>query len=200
MKHWIAYSDGGCRGNPGPAAIGLLVISPSGDRVEHGCQIGVATNQVAELTAARMALQRVPEGAEVVLVSDSQYVLKGISEWRRGWERRGWQNAAGDPVANLDHWHLLWAEVDLRIVRTSWVKGHSGVPENERCDRLAAEALDGASPEKDRAANRRVSAKQVKRAAQELLQAFRRHYGDEPGEDTPLLAEIEALAGAIGEA
>ena len=89
-------------------------------------------------------LSRTPEGAAVELVSDSQYVLKGLSEWRAGWERRGFRNAKGDPVANLELWKRLFAVADARKVSVRWVRGHQGNVNNERADRLAVAALQKA--------------------------------------------------------
>ena len=103
--------------------------------------IGHGTNQIAELTAAIEGLALVPPGDAVELVSDSQYVLKGISEWRAGWERKGWRNSKGEPVANLALWKRLFAVVDARQVTTRWVRGHNGDPYNERADALANQAL-----------------------------------------------------------
>lgn len=138
---WIVNCDGGCRSNPGPAGFGVAVQQPTGGVLEHLGFIGHATNQIAEITAACEGLKLVPVGAEVLLRSDSQYTLKGITEWRSGWERRGYRNAAGQPVANLEIWKQLWAEADLRRVRVQWVKGHNGDPMNERCDALANKAI-----------------------------------------------------------
>ena len=103
--------------------------------------IGPGTNQIAELTAAIEGLKRVPAGASVELVSDSQYVLKGISEWRTGWERKGFRNSKGEVVANLALWKQLFAIVDARKVSTRWVRGHNGDVHNERADALANLAL-----------------------------------------------------------
>lgn len=138
---WIVNTDGGCRGNPGPAGFGVVVQHPVSGTIENSGYIGRATNQIAELRAAIEGLKLTPEGAEVLLKSDSQYTLKGISEWRAGWERRGYRNAAGQPVANLELWKELWAAADVRKVRTQWVKGHNGDVMNERCDCLANEAI-----------------------------------------------------------
>lgn len=145
-QKWLAYTDGACAPtNPGPAAWGVVVFAPSGDEVaaDHGF-IGPGTNQIAEITAAIEGLRRTPEGARVELVSDSQYVLKGLSEWRAGWERRGYRNAKGDPVANLELWKKLFAEADRRQVEVRWVRGHQGNLNNERADRLAVAALQQA--------------------------------------------------------
>lgn len=135
------YTDGGCHGNPGPAGWGAVAVQAGRVVLERNDFIGVATNQVAELTAAIKGLAATPVGAIVELISDSQYVLKGISEWRKGWAARGWVNAAGQPVANKVLWVALYAEVDKRSVTTRWVRGHSGNIFNERCDVLATEAI-----------------------------------------------------------
>jgi len=139
---YTVYTDGGCRPtNPGPAGWGIIVVDGGTVIEEAGGFIGHGTNQIAELEAAIQGLRRTPEGATVELVSDSEYVLKGLSEWRRGWEGRGWRTAAGKPVANKDRWQLLFALADKRTVRTRWVKGHNGDAFNERADGLATKAI-----------------------------------------------------------
>ena len=140
---WVVYADGACApSNPGPAGWGLVLIAPDGGgQTDHFGFIGQGTNQIAELTAAIEGLSRVPVGEEVELVSDSQYVLKGLGEWRAGWERRGFRNAKGEPVANLTLWKRLFALADARRVSTRWVRGHNGDVLNERADALAGQAL-----------------------------------------------------------
>ncbi len=140
---WIAYTDGACApSNPGPAGWGAVLIAPDGvTETDHYGFLGHGTNQIAELSAAIEGLERVPVGASVELVSDSQYVLKGLSEWRAGWERKGYRNSKGEPVANLALWKRLFAIADARKVATRWVRGHNGDPYNERADKLANTAL-----------------------------------------------------------
>lgn len=139
---WVTYTDGACApSNPGPAAWGAVVIAPDGTEVEAAGFIGPGTNQIAELTAAIEGLLRTPEAGEVELVSDSQYVLKGISEWRAGWERKGFRNSKGEQVANLALWKRLFALADRRRVTTRWVRGHNGDQRNEQADQLAVAAL-----------------------------------------------------------
>lgn len=139
---FVVYSDGGCHGNPGPAGWGVVILE-AGRVVEvAGGYLGNQTNQIAELEAAIAGLARTPAGAVVELVSDSQYVLKGISEWRKGWEARGWLNASKQPVANKAIWQRLFALVDARRVKVRWVRGHTGDPHNERCDELARQAIE----------------------------------------------------------
>jgi len=140
---WTAYTDGASApSNPGPAGWGVVVIEPGGgSETDHYGFIGPGTNQIAELTAAIEGLSRVPPGAAVELVSDSQYVLKGLTEWRAGWERKGWRNSKGEPVANLGLWKKLFALADARRVTVRWVKGHNGDRCNEKADALANKAL-----------------------------------------------------------
>jgi ribonuclease HI len=141
-ERWITYTDGACApSNPGPAGWGAVVIAPDGSETDHYGFIGPGTNQIAELTAALEGLSRVPPVADVELVSDSQYVLKGLTEWRAGWERKGFRNAKGEPVANLALWKKLFAAADARRVTTRWVRGHNGDVRNERADALANRAL-----------------------------------------------------------
>ncbi|WP_434717157.1 ribonuclease HI [Paraburkholderia sp. A2RO-4L] len=140
---FVVHTDGGARpSNPGPSGWGAIVQEGGVVKFAGGGFIGIQTNQIAELVAAIEGLSRVPEGAVVELVSDSQYTLKGISEWRAGWERRGWVNSKGEPVANKEHWQKLFALVDKRKVTTRWVKGHAGDEMNERCDVLATRAIE----------------------------------------------------------
>lgn len=142
MEQYIVYSDGACAPtNPGPASWGAVVIGGVPTiRMFYGF-IGPGTNQVAEVTAAIEGIRLTPVGSAVELVSDSQYTLKGIKEWRKGWEKRGWRNAAGQPIANKALWVTLFALVDERYVTTRWVKGHSGDVYNERADMLAGMGL-----------------------------------------------------------
>ena len=140
---WVAYTDGACApSNPGPAGWGCVLIAPDGKtESDHYGFIGPGTNQIAELTAALEGLERVPPGSVVELVSDSQYVLKGLTEWRAGWERKGFRNSKGEVVANLALWKELFAVADARKVTTRWVRGHNGDVYNERADALANKAL-----------------------------------------------------------
>jgi ribonuclease HI len=101
----------------------------------------VQTNNVAELTAAVEGLVRTPEGAAVELITDSQYVQKGIVEWRHGWEKNNWITSGKEPVKNKELWQRLLALADKRRVSVTWVRGHSGHVLNERCDKLANKAV-----------------------------------------------------------
>lgn len=136
------YTDGACAPtNPGPCAWGAVLITGPDAYAEHCGFIGHGTNQIAELTAAIQGLLLTPKAAKVVLVSDSQYVVKGLTVWRRGWERNGWVNAKREPVANMTLWQRLCSVADDRLVSAQWVRGHDGDRFNEMADRLAVAGL-----------------------------------------------------------
>lgn len=143
---YIVVSDGSSLGNPGDSGWGVVLLEGGDVKFAGGGYIGVQTNQVAELTAAIEGLSRVPEGARVELVSDSQYTLKGLTEWRAGWERNGWRTASKEPVKNLELWKRLYSVADKRKVTTRWVKGHAGDEMNERADALASKAAKSRQP------------------------------------------------------
>ncbi len=141
MKKVEIFTDGACRGNPGPGGYGSI-IRIKGKAEEFRGSAEKTTNNIMELTAAIVALNQLKEPCEVVLTSDSQYLVKGMTEWIDGWIRKGWINSSKQPVKNKE----LWVELDRlnRRHRVSWVwiRGHSGHVENERCDRLANQAID----------------------------------------------------------
>ena len=141
MKKVEIFTDGACRGNPGPGGYGSI-IRIKGKTEEFRGSAEKTTNNIMELTAAIVALNQLKEPCEVVLTSDSQYLVKGMTEWIDGWIRKGWINSSKQPVKNKE----LWVELDRlnRRHRISWVwiRGHSGHVENERCDRLANQAID----------------------------------------------------------
>lgn len=138
---YLIYCDGACSGNgtraDAPGGWGIVVIDPQGQiRLGRGGARGVTNNKM-ELTAAIEALAAVPRGEQVTLITDSQYVIKGCTEWRAGWVKRGMKNSKGEEVLNGDYWHRLWAVADERRVKFQWVRGHNGDPGNELADRLA---------------------------------------------------------------
>ena len=143
LSLWRIWCDGSCGPtNPGPCAWGSVIESPDGVRTEHcGFIQKQGTNNIAELTAAIESLRKVPEGAEVILCSDSQYVLKGLNEWMPGWIKKGWETAAGKSVLNQALWQQLYALYSARKVQVEWVRGHNGHPENEKADQLANRGL-----------------------------------------------------------
>jgi ribonuclease HI len=145
---FYAFSDGACRGNPGPGAWGVVVQDKKGSLLfEKGEFAAATTNNRMELMGAIKALEFVlaQNGQSVCLGSDSKYVLDGLQSWMAGWKKRGWKKADKKEPENLD----LWKRLDkLKEAFTNfhclWIKGHSGHPQNERCDELANEALDEA--------------------------------------------------------
>ncbi|MGD9946157.1 MAG: ribonuclease HI [Burkholderiaceae bacterium] len=130
------YTDGACKGNPGPGGWGAL-LSWGGHEKELFGGEAATTNNRMELLAVIRALQALTRPAEVVVHTDSQYVQKGISEWLAGWKARGWLTADRKPVKNADLWRELEAQVARHQVQWRWVRGHSGHPGNERADALA---------------------------------------------------------------
>ena len=141
----IVYADGGCDPNPGPGGWGVVIQDPTGWIELHGGERATTNNRM-ELTAAIRALEHFPEGAQIEMRCDSQYVVKSVTEWMRGWKARGWRTATG-PVKNIDLMQRLDTLAAARDVRWTWVRGHAGEAGNERADRLAAlgrrEALSG---------------------------------------------------------
>ena len=156
----IVYADGGCDPNPGPGGWGVVIQAPDGT-VELCGGERATTNNRMELTAAISALEHFPEGAQIEMRCDSQYVVKSVTEWMRGWKARGWRTATG-PVKNVDLMQRLDALASARDVRWTWVRGHAGEAGNERADRLAAqgrrEALTGVTRSSASAASASSSA------------------------------------------
>jgi ribonuclease HI len=141
MKHITIYTDGACRGNPGPGGWGALLIYGKHEKEISGAERDTTNNRM-ELMAAIQALAALQHPCKVDLHTDSQYVQKGISEWLSGWKKRGWVKADKKPVKNADLWQALEQEASRHQVSWHWVKGHSGHPENDRVDALANEAID----------------------------------------------------------
>ncbi|MBV1872845.1 MAG: ribonuclease HI [Gammaproteobacteria bacterium] len=141
MKVVEVFSDGACRGNPGPGGWGALLRFGDTEKSMFG---GVAhtTNNRMELTAALEALNSLTEPCKVTLTTDSQYVRKGITQWIQGWKARGWKTAARKPVKNQDLWEALDAAIQAHEVEWLWIKGHSGHRENEIADQLANRGID----------------------------------------------------------
>jgi len=141
MAKVVIHTDGACRGNPGPGGWGAVLTAGDHKRTLNGAEI-LTTNNRMELFAAIAALQALKRPCEVDLMTDSQYVRRGITEWLAQWKRRGWLTAARKPVANADLWQQLEEAAARHTVSWHWVKGHSGDPGNERADQLANEAID----------------------------------------------------------
>lgn len=146
MNKIVIYTDGACKGNPGPGGWGVLLRSSGQVEKElFGGEL-VTTNNRMELTAVIEALQALKRPCEVTLYLDSKYVLQGATEWLVGWKTKGWKTAARQPVKNVD----LWQQLDVLVMTSghkidwSWVKGHAGDPGNERADTLANKGVEHA--------------------------------------------------------
>lgn len=135
------HTDGACRGNPGPGGWGAVLEFGATRKSLHGGE-ALTTNNRMELTAVIRALAALKRPCHVRLYSDSQYVLKGITEWMPNWKLRGWKTSAKKPVLNADLWQALDAEVERHTIDWQWVRGHSGNAGNEEADRLANLGID----------------------------------------------------------
>lgn len=143
MKEVVIYTDGACKGNPGPGAFAAVLLSGA-HRREIAAGYRLTTNNRMELLAAIRALELLREPCEVVVHSDSKYLVQAINDkWIDGWQKRGWKTANREPVKNQDLWQRLLAATGAHRITWKWVKGHAGNKENERCDQLANEAVVG---------------------------------------------------------
>jgi ribonuclease HI len=134
------YTDGACQGNPGPGGWGVLLRYGKHEKTLSGAE-ALTTNNRMELMAAIMGLRAIQRSCPVLLVTDSEYVKNGITQWLPNWKRKGWRTAANKPVKNQDLWELLEIEIQRHEIEWQWVKGHSGHPENEQADLIAREAI-----------------------------------------------------------
>ncbi|MDB5738440.1 MAG: ribonuclease [Sphingomonas bacterium] len=135
------FTDGACKGNPGPGGWGAL-LRVAGTEKELSGGEAVTTNNRMEMTAAIRALQALKRPCTVTLTTDSRYVMDGLTKWIHGWQRNGWKTADKKPVKNADLWQELLAAAKPHTIDWRWVKGHAGHAENERVDQLAsAEAI-----------------------------------------------------------
>ncbi len=135
------YTDGACRGNPGPGGWGALLIAGAHRKTLHGGEPETTNNRM-ELTAAIEALNALKRPCKVNLHTDSRYVMQGITEWLEGWKKRGWKTAAKKPVKNQDLWQALDDARQRHDINWKWVKGHDGDPGNEEADALANRGID----------------------------------------------------------
>ena len=135
------FCDGACSGNPGVGGWGALLRYGEKEKELSGAA-GETTNNRMELTAAIEALTSLKRPCRVVLTTDSQYLMKGMTEWIAGWQRKGWVNSKKEPVLNRDLWERLLALAKTHRIEWRWVRGHNGHPENERCDELARRAIE----------------------------------------------------------
>lgn len=140
LKKIKCFSDGSCLGNPGPGGWAALLFYNDSEKVLSGSESHTTNNRM-ELMAAIEGLKALKESCDVLMVTDSQYVQKGITEWMVKWKQNGWRTANRKEVKNADLWKQLDEEVQKHHVKWEWVKGHSGHPENERVDQLARDAI-----------------------------------------------------------
>ncbi len=136
MKSVVIYSDGACKGNPGPGGWGVVLRYNGTEKRLCGGEPGTTNNRM-ELTAAIQSLEALQQPCEVLLHTDSTYVLKGLTEWLPGWKRRGWRTADGKAVKNQDLWQRLDSAASRHKVEWRWVRGHNGDEGNELADQLA---------------------------------------------------------------
>ncbi|WP_028303733.1 ribonuclease HI [Oceanospirillum maris] len=134
------FTDGGCKGNPGPGGWGAILYYGDVTKEIKGSEPETTNNRM-ELMAAIQALELLKRPCTVELTTDSQYLRQGITQWIHNWKKRGWKTSDKKPVKNQDLWQRLDAAVDQHKVEWSWVKGHAGHPDNERADELANEAI-----------------------------------------------------------
>lgn len=141
MKHVNIYTDGACRGNPGPGGWGALLRYGRHEKKIYGGEL-LTTNNRMELMAAIKALMSLKESCKVELHTDSKYVQKGITEWLPAWKKKNWKKSDNKPVKNADLWEELDKQAARHHIRWHWVKGHSEHPENDLADELANLAID----------------------------------------------------------
>jgi ribonuclease HI len=142
-QHVVIYTDGACKGNPGPGGWGAMLTTDGNVKELFGGELATTNNRM-EMTAVIEALSALKRPCRVTLHVDSQYVLKGMTEWIKGWKARGWRTAAKEPVKNVDLWQKLDALVtgSGHTIQWIWVRGHDGDPGNERADVLANKGVD----------------------------------------------------------
>jgi ribonuclease HI len=135
------FTDGACRGNPGPGGWGVLLRYKGHEKTLRGSEHNTTNNRM-ELMAAIFGLESLNRSCKVVLTTDSKYLRDGIKQWLARWKKNGWKTATRQPVKNEDLWRRLDKAASKHDIHWKWVKGHSGHPENERADQLANEAID----------------------------------------------------------
>jgi ribonuclease HI len=141
MNQVQIYTDGACKGNPGPGGWGALLVIGAHEKELCGGEVNTTNNRM-ELMAVIQALNALKRPCQVVIHTDSQYVLKGITEWLAGWKAKDWKTSSKAPVKNVDLWQALDAARLKHHIEWRWVKGHNGHPGNERADRLANRGVE----------------------------------------------------------
>lgn len=139
----VIYTDGACRGNPGPGGWGVVMGFQDTQKTLNGYEPDTTNNRM-ELIAVIEGLRALSRSCHIELNTDSKYVMQGINEWLHNWKRNGWKTAAKKPVKNIDLWQQLDDEVQRHQIDWRWVKGHSGIAGNEHADQLANSAIDEA--------------------------------------------------------
>ena len=134
------FCDGACSGNPGPGGYGAILRYGGRVKELNGGSRDTTNNRM-EMTAAIEALRQLTRPCRVIITTDSQYLVKGMTEWITGWQKKGWRNSKKEPVVNKDLWELLLDLTQSHSVQWKWVRGHDGHAENERCDQLAREGI-----------------------------------------------------------
>ena len=135
------FTDGACRGHPGPGGWGVVLRYGDVERTFFGGQQNTTNNQM-ELMAAIQGLEALTQACDVVLTTDSKYVIQGITEWMISWKKNGWKTSAKKPVKNVELWQRLDAATNSHKIDWQWVRGHTGHPENELADELANRGVD----------------------------------------------------------
>ena len=143
MRQVEIFTDGACKGNPGPGGWAALLRMGKHEKELSGSEPETTNNRM-EMTAVIRALAALTEACDVSLYTDSKYVIDGITRWIEGWQKRGWKTAAKKSVLNEDLWRQMLNEVGRHKITWHWVKGHNGHPENERVDQMASERAEQA--------------------------------------------------------
>lgn len=150
MKHIEIYSDGSSLGNPGPGGYGVILRYPEKDyEKEFSEGFNLTTNNRMELRGVITGLSKLKEPCDVLIITDSQYVIKGFTEWLPGWIKKGWKTSSKSPVENRDLWQELLTQANRHEITWHWIKGHNGHAYNERCDELARKAASSTPTKKD---------------------------------------------------
>jgi len=143
LKKVDIFTDGACKGNPGPGGWGALLRMGKHEKELTGSDLDTTNNRM-EMQAVIQALNALIEPCEITLHTDSRYVIDGMTMWIDGWQKKGWVNASKKPVKNADLWHDLIEAAARHAIQWEWVRGHDGHPENERVDKLASDAANAA--------------------------------------------------------